>query len=467
VTAEDVTGDPAGTRRSSAAGRDTGVVSDPPTDERDVPFSVRGALGWWFGPLLRRSSWDALWYVAVGVPWSIVMLVATAVTMVLTFGLTFVVVGLFLVVPTFALVDSMVSVERRRAEWIGRRIAPRPRRTVGDGARWWRSIASAVTDPERWRQVGFVVAYAVVAPVLFALALAAWIVIIVVAAGMLADVGGIDVLGVVLIVVLLGVAPRVGVAVAQLAGSFVAWFLGPDPTAELAGRVEELATQRNEILEAVAAERRRIERNLHDGVQQQLVALGIDIGRARAKLSDDPDTARDLLDAARRTLQAAIGEMRVIGRGLHPAVLDDRGLDAALSSVVSASPIPIAVDVDLVGNLPDDTAATAFYVVNEAIANVLKHAHARSASVRVTEESVDPRVIRITVHDDGGGGAEPAAGTGLAGIRARIEGVDGAMRIDSPPGGPTTLVAVLPVRDTASSLPLPPPPPSPSGSVTT
>ena len=461
----DVPWHPPGGHRTSVAERDTVAVSDPPTDERDGPFSVRGALGWWFGPLVQRSSWDALWYVAVGVPWSIAMIFAMTVTMALTFGLTFVVVGLFLVVPTFALVDSMVSVERRRAEWIGRRIAPRPRRTVADGARWWNSFRTAVTDPERWRQAGFVVAYAFAAPVLFALALGAWIVILVVMIGVLADPGGIDVLGVVLVAVLLGVAPRLSVAVAQLTGSFVAWFLGPDPTVELAGRVEELATQRDDILEAVAAERRRIERNLHDGVQQQLVALGIDIGRAQAKLTDDPDAARDLLGAARHTLRAAIGEMRVIGRGLHPAVLDDRGLDAALSSIVSAAPIPIAVEVDLVGNLPDDTASTAYYVVNEAIANVLKHARARSASVRVTEESGEPRVIRITVHDDGRGGAEPAAGTGLAGIRARVEGVDGEMQIDSPPGGPTTLVAVLPVRNAASSLPLPPP--SPSGSVTT
>ncbi len=322
-------------------------------------------------------------------------------------------------------------------------------------------MSSALTDPERWRQVGFAMAYVVVAPVLLGLALAAWIVLLVVGGGVLTDPAGIDVLGVVLVLVLLGVAPRISVAVAQLAGSFVAWFLGPDPTVELAGRVEELATQRDEILEAVASERRRIERNLHDGVQQQLVVLGIDIGRAQAKLADDPDAARELLETAKHTLRAAIGEMRVIGRGLHPAVLDDRGLDAALSAIVSASPIPIAVDVDLESRLPEDTAATAYYVVSEAIANVLKHAHARSASVRVTDDSVDPRVIRITVHDDGRGGAEPAAGTGLAGIRARVEGVDGTMRIDSPAGGPTTLVAVLPVDDAVRRSPAPLPPPSP------
>ncbi len=262
----------------------------------------------------------------------------------------------------------------------------------------------------------------------------------------LSNPGGIDLLWVVMALVLPGIAPRITLGIARVSTTFVAWFLGPDPTVELAGRVEELAAQRDEILDAVAAERRRIERNLHDGVQQQLVALGIDIGRAQAKLVDDPDAAAELLAAAKHTLRAAIGEMRVIGRGLHPAVLDDRGLDAALSSIVASAPIPIAVDVDLTTKLPDDAAATAYYVVNEAVANILKHARARTASVRVVEDPVDPLVIRITVHDDGRGGAEPANGTGLAGIRARVEGADGTLLIDSPPGGPTTLVAVIPMR---------------------
>jgi signal transduction histidine kinase len=300
-----------------------------------------------------------------------------------------------------------------------------------------------LTDAERWRQVGFVLAFAVVAPVLFGLALVPWAMILVAVIGAVSGLGSVDVLDVLFAVALLGVAPRVTLVVARAAGTFVAWFLGRDPTAELAGRVEELSVQRAEILEAVAAERRRIERNLHDGVQQQLVALGIDIGRARARIDDDPEAARALLDEARQTLRAAIGEMRVIGRGLHPAVLEDRGLDAALSSIVAASPIPITVDVAVTADLPDDAAATAYYVVSEAVANIHKHAHARIASVAVADDV--PGSIRIVVHDDGRGGADASHGTGLAGMKARVEGVDGTLRIDSPPGGPTTLDVVLPV----------------------
>ncbi len=434
-------------------GRDTVAVENPSSDDSGLPFaSVGGALRWWFGPLAERGPWIAVWYLAVGVLWALVMFVAMAVAMSIAFGLVFVVVGLLLVVPTFALVDAMTTVERHRADWIGRSIAPRSHRVATGG--WGRSTTTTLADPERWRQAGFVVVFLLVAPLLFAVAVAPWTVIVVVIVGALSDLGGADLLDVLVAVVLLGIAPRLTLAIARTNATFVAWFLGPDPTVELVGRVEELAAQRDDILEAVAAERRRIERNLHDGVQQQLVALGIDIGRAQVKLVEDPHEAAELLEAAKHTLRAAIGEMRVIGRGLHPAVLDDRGLDAALSAIVAASPIPIDVDVDLPARLPDDMAATAYYIVSEAVANILKHSEARAASVHVRQDSSHhPGVIRLSVRDDGCGGADPAHGTGLAGIRARVEGVDGTLKIDSPPGGPTTLVAVLPMR-VATSTPL-------------
>jgi signal transduction histidine kinase len=434
---------------SAAVGsrRDTVAVADAPTEpDGSLPFSsVGGAVSWWCRPLGERRTWVAAGYLSVGVLWSLSMFVAMVVAMSVTFSLVVVVVGVFLVVPTFALVDAMASLERRRASWVDRTIEPRPLRASGGGV--WRSIGSALTDSERWRQAGFVAAFAVVAPLLFALAVLPWQVIVVVVVDVLSDPGGTDLLDAVIALVMLGVAPRLTVVTARGSVGFVAWFLGPDRNAELAERVEELSTQRSEILDAVAAERRRIERNLHDGVQQQLVALGIDIARAQARIDDDPDAARALLDDARTTLRGAIGEMRVIGRGLHPAVLEDRGLDAALSSIISGSPIPITVDVDVPADLPDDTAATAYYVVSEAVANIHKHAHARVASVEVTHRApgAGPASIRLTVRDDGRGGANLAGGTGLAGMKARVEGVDGTIRIDSPEGGPTTLDVVIPV----------------------
>ena len=223
------------------------------------------------------------------------------------------------------------------------------------------------------------VVYVIAAPLLFTLALTPWIVLLGLFFGIAFDVTSADLVGVAAGLGLAGAAPRITVAIAGITRSFVAWFLGPDPTSVLQDRVDELAEQRTVILDAVDAERRRIERNLHDGVQQQLVALGIDIGRAASRLDDDPAGARQLLDDALTKVRGAVGELRVIGRGLHPAVLDDRGLDAALSSIVGSASIPISVEVSLDTELPDDTAATAYYIVNESVANILKHANARTA----------------------------------------------------------------------------------------
>ncbi len=447
---------------------DTGAVNTTPSPGRPATVtSVRTALKWWYRPLIDAAPWIALAFLFVGAWWSLAMFVAMVAAASVAFGLLFVVVGIFLIVPTFALVDAMASVERRRAAWIGPPIAPRVLRQSSGGRSpaWLRRIGSCLADSERWRQVGFITLYLFVAPVLFGLALAPWVIVLVLCLGSIANLGSIDLLGVLAGVALAGAAPRITVAIAKVTHAFVAWFLGPDQTAELQGRVDELAEQRSAILDAVEAERRRIERNLHDGVQQQLVALGIDISRAQGRMDVDPAAARALLDEALVKVRGAIGELRVIGRGLHPAVLEDRGLDAALSSVVASSPIPISVDVHLDAPLPDDAAATAYYVVSEAVTNVLKHARARAASVKVIELPADdaPRSICITVHDDGCGGADPARGTGIAGIRARVEGVDGQLDVESPVGGPTTLVAVLPVVPSSTHGPTPVPRPSSVG----
>ncbi len=431
---------------------DTGAVA---SDSRPSS-SWRSALEWWYRPVVTAPTWVALASLAGGTAGSLVMLVAATVSMSVTFALCVALVGLLLVVPTFALVDAMVGVERRRMSWVGPPVAPRPLRAVPSGSsrRWLRPLTTRLTDPERWRQIGFIATYALVAPVLFALGLVPWAVLVGLVLGYAADPMSVDLLGLLAAVAFAGAAPRITIGVASVARAFVAWFLGPDETAELQGRVDALAEQRALILDAVAAERRRIERDLHDGVQQQLVALGIDIGRARGRLPEDPETADDLLDDALVKVRSAIGELRVIGRGLHPAVLEDRGLDAAVSSIVAGAPIPVTVEVAPHLDVPDDVAATAYYVVSEAVANVLKHARARAASVRIAETTGDAgtRVLQVVVHDDGRGGADPTGGTGLAGIRARVEGVDGRLRVDSPPGGPTTLVAMLPLR-----RPLPPP----------
>ncbi len=417
--------------------------SDGPAGGWSWPFeSPTEAAEWWLRPVIESKTWVAFAYLLVGgIAWPVAfaLLVAAAG---IAFGLGFVFIGLLLVPAVFALAEWFVGVERRRAGWVGEQIPP-PTLATGTGG-FWSSFRTCLTDPVRWRHIGFIASGVVVGPVFLALGWLLWGVVtrFLFAAG--PGVAGV-IGGIILAVLLSGAAARATPAVAKITHSYVRWFIGPDDAAILAERVEELSTQRQQILDAVDAERRRIERNLHDGVQQQLVAIGIDIARAQARVTDDPETATELLGEARDKLRGSIGELRLIGRGLHPSVLDDRGLDAALSSVVAGSSIPISVEVEARADLPDDVATTAYYVASEAVTNILKHSGARVASVRV-DEVEGSELLRITVHDDGRGGADPTRGSGLVGMRARVEGLDGRFELLSPEGGPTTLVAALPLR---------------------
>ena len=163
-------------------------------------------------------------------------------------------------------------------------------------------------------------------------------------------------------------------------------------------------------------------------MQQQLVAIGLDLGMAAQQIERDPARAKELIGSAREKVQGSIGELRQLGRGLHPAILEDRGIDAALSAVVSGSPIPISVHVDPDLDLSTDVAETVYFVANEAIANVLKHAE-RAGRVGARHQGRPP-TSAIIVHDDGVGGVDPSKGTGVAGIRARVNAVDGTFTID-------------------------------------
>lgn len=411
----------------------------------DWPFdSIPEALEWWYRPVLEAKTWLALAYLFVGALLGPIFFVVTLATVVVTGSLVFALIGLLLVVPAFALVNGMSTVQRRRAEWVDTTIPPRRlQRSARPG---WSAISTRLGDASRWRQVSFLLLSLVSGPAFFAIGFMPWSILLSGPFGF--DFDTFSLSGLLVAAILLGAGPRITVFVADIAVSFAAWFLGPDPSDQLEERVEELSSQREQILDAVAIERRRIERNLHDGVQQQLVALGIDIGRAHARLDTDPEGAKELLGDARNKVRGSIGELRMIGRGLHPAVLSDRGLDAALSAVVANAPIPISVEVTTERELPTEIAETSYYIVSEAVANVLKHARARSASVQVRDEPGVLPAIRISVHDDGRGGADESrsSGSGLAGIAARVAGVDGVFEIVSPPGGPTELTAVIPIR---------------------
>jgi signal transduction histidine kinase len=229
-------------------------------------------------------------------------------------------------------------------------------------------------------------------------------------------------------------------ALTTLEGELARALLGPTQR-DLERRVEELQTSRSQVIDSVDAERRRIERDLHDGAQQRLVSLAMNLGRARSSYDKDPASARLLLDEAHLDAKRALIELRDLARGIHPAVLTDRGLDAALSGLAGSSPVPVTVQVRVEPRCTPTIEAIAYFVVSEALANVAKHAQAKAVHIEV--QRVHDR-LHISVRDDGIGGADLARGTGLMGLRDRVAGVDGSLRVESPPCGPTVLRAELP-----------------------
>jgi len=240
--------------------------------------------------------------------------------------------------------------------------------------------------------------------------------------------------------VLLPMAPRLVAAVAHVERGLGRWLLGPRGDAALTERIEQVETSRARVVDAAEVERRRIERDLHDGAQQRLVALAMNLGMAKEKFTTDPDAARALVDEAHAESKRALVELRDLARGLHPAVLTDRGLGPALSAVAARSPVPVEVRVHLVDRPDATTEGIAYFVVCEALANVAKHSQATRASVTVSR--LGGRLV-IEVADDGIGGAS-FAGSGLVGLRDRVQAVDGWLQVLSPPGGPTTILAELP-----------------------
>jgi signal transduction histidine kinase len=205
-------------------------------------------------------------------------------------------------------------------------------------------------------------------------------------------------------------------------------------------RIEELETTRAGAVDAQETELRRIERDLHDGAQARLVAVGMSIGMAEEKLATDPEGARELLAEARAGAREALEELRDLARGIHPPILTDRGLDAAIRALAARTPLRVDVSVDLPERPPPPVETAAYFVVAEALTNASKHANAASVSIDV---NVTNHTLVAAVRDDGRGGAD-GSGTGLTGLRRRVEALDGTLRVSSPAGGPTTVRAELP-----------------------
>jgi signal transduction histidine kinase len=210
----------------------------------------------------------------------------------------------------------------------------------------------------------------------------------------------------------------------------------------------ELTASRARIVATADETRRRIERDLHDGAQQQLVSLALQLRAAQATVPPELGDLRAELGRVAAGLRGTLDELREYARGIHPAILAEGGLAPALKTLARRSPLPVTLDVHLAGRLPQRVEVTAYYVVSEALANAAKHAEASAVHV---DAAATGNVIRLAVHDDGRGGADPARGSGLAGLKDRVEGIGGTLSVRSRPGEGTTLLAELPARPGQSS----------------
>jgi len=409
--------------------------------------------------LVSPRTWLALTHHVAGLVVGFAVSIATVIC--LAVGVVFIplmLVGVPVVGLTLRAAGWFARFERARfALFLGTRI-PGWQPAARAGYRWgivprWRVYRERAT----WAEIGYALARLPVSLVTAVLSLGVWSVALVLltlpaydrslpAGGAL--VGGTVLRGtpemtasvVIGLLLLLAAAPLTrGLAAADAA--FARLLLSPP--SDLAARVTELEISRERVVDAAEAERRRIERDLHDGAQQRLVALAMELGRAKAKLADDVDAARELVDQAHAEAKAALTELRDLVRGVHPPVLTDRGLDAALSGLAARCPVPVNVQVSPHVRPKPAVEAVAYFVVAEALTNIAKHSRASQATV-VVEGHGYPGTLHIVITDDGIGGADPR-GAGLRGLADRVSGVDGKLSVESPSGGPTIISAMLPV----------------------
>ncbi|CAM3910266.1 sensor histidine kinase [Janibacter anophelis] len=365
--------------------------------------------------------------------------------------------GILLLVPLVWLCGLIGHAERHRIVALtGRRVDPPPRRVQP----LWRRL---FLDQHSWRSTAYLALHAMWGTIVGWLTLAvlaqALLLIFVPLLGSRIPDSGISIFGLIRIdgitqlavawtiaLVTLVVMPLVAHLLTSVDVMFARWLLGRDErkvVEHLTARVDTLTDSRREAVDSVEAERRRIERDLHDGPQQRMVSIAMTLGMAKEAIHRDPEGAAQLVDEAHRSAKEAIVEMRHVARGIVPPILADRGLEAALPALAARSAVPVQVEVRDVGRLDPTTEAIAYFVVSEALTNVAKHSGATGGSVVVTKD--DERLTAV-VSDDGRGGADPTRGTGLTGLRQRVTAVDGTLEVTSPDGGPTTLTATLPLR---------------------
>ena len=375
-------------------------------------------------PSYNRQMWREVAFHLSALPLGILGFTVTVTGLTVGVSLMFTIVGFWVLAGALFAIRSLGTLERRMLRSLLGLDLPEPQPVRGSDVRrdvLWRRALAHLSDGLAWRTA------------LYLFLKLPW---------------GIFSFTVTLVsvIILWPLLPWIVRGIAAVDRALAALLLAPSGLTE---RVRELEDDRSTVVDTAAADLRRIERDLHDGAQARLVALAMDLGLAKEKLTEDPETAAKMVADAHGEVKLALQELRDLARGIHPAVLTDRGLDAALSSVATRCTVPggVRVNADLPGgsdraSRPDPAVeGIAYFTVSELLTNVSKHSRARTATVDAWRS--EDRLM-LTVGDDGQGGATERPGGGLAGLAERVRSVDGVFVVDSPLGGPTTVTVELP-----------------------
>lgn len=424
---------------------------------------MKARLRQWFGPYLRPPVWKESAHLLLDLGVGIALFTIVITMLSLSAGLMVTLIGLPLLVATVLGGRWIGAAERVRVRTLLDTDLPGFAPIVWAGG-WWPRAKQAFVDRPGWQGLAYGVLMLPWGVFTFTVAVVAWTVawttVTIPLWGWISEpppaftVNGIrfhihgwslvgaTALAFVLGAVMVAVLPRLIHALARADAALAKALLSPNNEQLLEMRVSELEVSREASVESSASELRRIERDLHDGAQQRLVSLAMNLGLAKERLKDSQDErAKEMVSAAHDDAKQAIAELRDLVRGIHPAVLTDRGLDAAVSALVARCPVPVALHSDLPRRLSPAIEATAYFVVAEALTNIAKHSRAASASIRMTEANSR---LTIEIHDDGVGGALVGGAGGLHGLEDRVRAVEGRLRIASPVGGPTLVLVELP-----------------------
>jgi signal transduction histidine kinase len=422
-----------------------------------VFFTVVDVIAGLLRPWRDTRTWRGACYIALDIVFGsisftlVIALLATTLGLLITFPLAIPVAWLLFVVAV-----GLGRIERSRLRALLDLDLESPHPPLPSG--WFRRLWARVKTASRWKEIAYLLLKLPVAVLTYTPVVALWSFSLVLLTlplyvnalpGNTAEFGLFDigsgpgalVAAIVGAVGVLFASPWLTLGVAFLDRALARLLLGPSASAAHTVEMQRLETRRVAAVDAAEAERRRIERNLHDGAQARLVGVAMDLGRAEEQFDEDPERARQLLAGAHDETKAALAELRDLVRGFHPAILEDRGLDAALSAIVARASVPVDLRVEVTQRPPAAVESAAYYIVVEALTNVAKHSGATKASVSIARRG-DRLAIDVT--DNGVGGAAGDDGTGLHGLTERVHGLGGWMHVLSPEGGPTSVLVELP-----------------------